>query len=84
MPNKNHTVGNWGFLHSAGEDVNIIKFMSERIRKYEQDWTELWPWDPAVHHRETIIYGSKDLYEIFRNHLRHENEWMCDNYMTIM
>lgn len=59
MRNVNHTVGNWEFLHSAGEDINIIKVVSEQIRKYEQNWTEQWPRDLAIHHRDTFIHAHK-------------------------
>lgn len=37
MPNENHIAGNWEFLQSAEEDVNIIKFVSDQIRKSKQN-----------------------------------------------
>lgn len=63
MTNENHTVGNWEFLHSAEEDVNIIKFVSDQIRKSEQNWNGLRPWEPAVCHGETCLYGPADPYK---------------------
>lgn len=63
MPNENHTVGNWEFLHRVEEDVNIIKFVSDQIRKSEQNWNGLWPWDPAGYHGETCLHGPADPYK---------------------
>lgn len=55
--------GNWEFLHSAEEDVNIIKFVSDQIRKSEQNWNGLRPWEPAGYHGETCLHGPADPYK---------------------